>query len=225
MSDKNFEVLEQILQQLKSQSNLLKHLTSEISQLKQIIVLSRNTISHNSSSLPQPGFINTDALLSLDRPSQKLPNTIDNTQDMRISSFPVNVEDIRSNINESNKKLIIDLWNKSQNLFNEVIDSKNSNIFENIIPNTFELYLNIFKLFIIILDLENEIEISEKLPLTDIAKKIGPLPVIIDFDLLDFVNEKMQNKYYKIGEKTAQRLFEKLENSYISISDFLNLVL
>jgi hypothetical protein len=225
MSDKNFEVLEQILQQLKSQSNLLKNLSSEISQLKQIIVLSRNTIPDNSSSFPQPGFSNAEALLSLDRPSQKLPKITDNTQDMRISSFPVNVEDIRSNINESNKNLIINLWNKSQNLFNEVIDAKNNNIYENFIPNTFELYLNIFNLFIIILDLENEIEISEKIPLTDIAKKIGPLPVIIDFDLLDFVNEKIQNEDYKIGEKTAQKLFEKLENSYVSISDFLNLVL
>ncbi|MHA1990131.1 MAG: hypothetical protein ACW981_01350 [Candidatus Hodarchaeales archaeon] len=225
MSDKNSEVLEQILQQLKSQSNILNHLTSEISQLKQIIVLSRNTISDNSSSLPQPGFSNTDVLLSLDRPSQKLPSITDNTQDMNISSFPVNVEDIRSNINESNKNLIVDLWKNSQNLFNEVIDAKNNNIFEKFIPNTFELYLNIFKIFIIILDKENKIEISEKLPLTDIAKKIGPLPVIIDFDLLDFVNEKMQNEDYKIGEKTAQKLFEKLENSYISISEFLNLVL
>ena len=65
-----------IVNEMKYQTNLIKHLISEINQLKQILMLSKNTLPDTGPS-PQPAYDPNNSLLTIDRPLQKPPALTD----------------------------------------------------------------------------------------------------------------------------------------------------
>ena len=214
-----------IITEMKYQSNLIKHLISEINQLKQILILSKNTLPNTGPS-PQSAYNPNNSLLTIDKPLQKPPK-ITNEEALSYPSSNISfpLEEVLSNLTDSNKDLIIEVWKKCQDEYKIIIEAKKDDNHELFIKTTFNMFLFIFNIMIIILKFEEDKFITADQSLTAIAKNLGPLPILLDFDLVDFINEQKKNENYSIGKKTINGLFAKIEKTIDSLGELLNIIL
>ncbi len=214
-----------LVSEMKLQSNLIKHLISEIDQLKQILILSKSTLPDVGSN-PQPVYDPINNLLSIDRPMQKPPSITDEeTMSYPTTNISFPLDDVLTNLTDSDKDLLLDKWKKCQEEYKIVIESKKDDNHELFINGAFNVFSIIFDIMIIFLKFDTkDFSISDP-SLIDIAKKLGPLPILLDFDLVDFINEQKKNKNYSIGKKTASNLLEKIEKTVNSLGELLNLIL
>ena len=219
------EKYEAILTEMKLQSNLIKHLIAEINQLKQILILSKSSVV-NPSSNPQPTYDLSNNLLSIDSPMQKPPK-LTNEEDLSYPSTKISfpLEEVLTNLTESDKEMIVDIWKNCQSEFKIIIESKKDNKNELFINSTFNVFIYIFDIMFIILKPEKDKFVTTEQSLVEMAKNLGPLPILLDFDLVDFINEQKKNENYSIGKKTASNLFEKTEKTFNSLGELLNVIL
>ena len=163
--------------------------------------------------------------MSLDRPSQKTQTINQNsTLIHEKANLKLNLEDILKEINEETINNIMSIWSDVKNRFKQISESVKENIYTNFIADCYELVILVFKAMNLFLKKEENIIIENESSLTRLHESLGPLPIILDSELVEFLDMKKRSKDYSIGKRTANRLYEMVEKTMTSLNDVLNLV-
>ena len=211
------------LEELKKQTALLQQILSEIAQLRTVMVASARlpmSPQHlmdisSTNPLPKPSEGLSDGPLARLRDlglPRDMPSQI---------QFP-ELDKLKRSITKPQLQTLKKLQEKLKLDFERISGAVAGEEFSQIISLSARFFETLLLALTIMLKPSLLPPNIPKERLADYSRDLGPTPVIIEFDAVDFISSQKDNS---VGRKTSERLFKHITQSMTSFEEMLSIVL
>ena len=227
------EILKNMQEELTEQRMLLNTVIKELGIIKEMLTLSSQmtrTFTPNSALLnqttnifPRPDGIDTrssNRFVPNNSPTSPLQLPFAGTNEILVY-----LQKFKENQSESSLGVITEQWKRTREAYQSIIQAKNDEepVHVPILAKTFvkQVLILMYQIFKPTLSRASD-------NIEDIAtfmRELGPVPIMLNYDLVEFVNTISTNPSKRIGKKTLEQLYKYLDELYISVSDVLDIIM
>ena len=227
------QILKEIQEELKEQKVLLNALVKEIKVIKDVLTVSSqitNTLTPNSTILGQnPNLFSSPEHLDNSSQNQFMTRSSPTSQPqvpfVNNNEIMAYIQNLKENMSESTREIIIEDWKQARKTYKLIIQSKNDEESTNLLTlaKTFVKY--VLMLMHHLFKPSATIDASKTEDFSNFMRELGPLPITLNYDLIEFVNAAATNPPKKLGRKTSEQLYKHLEELYVSVIDVFEMII